>query len=102
MADEGGENLSPKSLGKLWKMDSFLKESQRHIAQNILSIYRKVMSPLTLQDGTVLPAGSYVCIPSIDPEADQSTLSRDFDGFRWAKLRQVRGNENKYLNVTTG
>ncbi len=102
MADEGGENLSPKSLAKLWKMDSFLKESQRHIAQNILSIYRKVMSPLTLQDGTVLPAGSYVCIPSIDSEADQSTLSRDFDGFRWAKLRQVWGNKNKYLNVTTG
>jgi len=60
------------------------------------------MSPLTLQDGTVLPASSYVYIPSIDLEADQSTLSLDFDGFRWAKLRQVRGNENKYLNVTTG
>ena len=59
------------------------------------------MSPLTLKDGTILPKGSYVCVPSIDPEADPITLSRPFDGFRWARLRQNAGNENKYLGVTT-
>ena len=35
IAEEGTENLSPQALGKLIKMDSFLKESQRHVAQNI-------------------------------------------------------------------
>ena len=38
ISEQGGEmQLSPRSLGKLQKMDSFLKESQRHIAQNIRS-----------------------------------------------------------------
>lgn len=60
------------------------------------------MSPLTLKDGTILPTGSYVCVPSMDPEADPRTLKRDFDGFRWAKLRQETGNDTKYLSVATG
>ena len=34
--EEGGaRELSPRSLAKLVKMDSFLKESQRHISQNL-------------------------------------------------------------------
>jgi hypothetical protein len=35
MAEEGDRHLGPKALAKLIKMDSFLKESQRHVAQNI-------------------------------------------------------------------
>jgi hypothetical protein len=35
MAQEGEENLSPRAMAKLPLMDSFLKESQRHVAQNI-------------------------------------------------------------------
>ena len=35
MASEGGRDLDPKALRHLAKMDSFLKESQRHVAQNI-------------------------------------------------------------------
>lgn len=60
------------------------------------------MSPLTLKDGTVLPAGSYVCVPSMDPESDKSDLTREFDGFRWERMRNVPGNESKFLSVTTG
>lgn len=60
------------------------------------------MAPLTLKDGTILPAGSYVCVPSIDPEADPKTLRRDFDGFRWARLRKETGRDGRYLSVATG
>ena len=36
ISGQGGEReLNPQSLGKLVKMDSFLKESQRHISQNL-------------------------------------------------------------------
>lgn len=35
MAEEGEKNLSPRAMAKLPLMDSFLKESQRHVAQNI-------------------------------------------------------------------
>lgn len=57
---------------------------------------------MNLKDGTILPKGSYVCVPSMDPEVDPNTLCREFDGFRWERLRQIAGNENKYLSVTTG
>ncbi|KAL9005166.1 MAG: hypothetical protein Q9188_002040 [Gyalolechia gomerana] len=102
MSEEGERDLGPRALAKLPLMDSFLKESQRHVAQNILSVYRKVMSPLTIKDGTVIPAGSYVCVPSMDPEVDPKTLTRDFDGFRWARLRKETGNDTRYLSVATG
>ena len=104
--------LSPRELDQLVKMDSFLKESQRHVPQNILSVYRKVMSPLTLRDGTILPTGSYVCVPSIDTEATLTVKptgekpvhpSRAFDPFRWSRLRvQSPKTESRYLSVTTG
>lgn len=69
---------------------------------SLVSVYRKAMTPLTLKDGTVLPAGSYVCVSSIDHEADPTTLSREWDGFRWAKLREKPGNANKYTAVESG
>ncbi len=37
--DGGARELSPRSLAKLVKMDSFLKESQRHISQNLRQSY---------------------------------------------------------------
>ena len=57
------------------------------------------MQPLTLKDGTILPTGSYVCVPSIDPDANPRTLTREFDGFRWSRLRAETGNGSKYNGV---
>lgn len=122
IAEGGEDDLDPRAMGKLELMDSFLKESQRHVAQNIrkhfcwsqvltrqifeslgaVSVYRKVMSPLTLKDGTILPTGSYVCVPSIDPAVDPKSLTREFDGFRWARMRKDTNNDTKYLSVATG
>ncbi|KAL9045293.1 MAG: hypothetical protein Q9214_001643 [Letrouitia sp. 1 TL-2023] len=102
IAEEGQEDLDPRAMGKLKLMDSFLKEFQRHVAQNIISVYRKVMSPLTLRDGTILPTESYVCVPSIDPAVDPKSLAREFDGFRWARMRKGTSNDTKYLSVATG
>ncbi|CAG8952503.1 hypothetical protein HYFRA_00009606 [Hymenoscyphus fraxineus] len=98
----GSTELTPSSISKLVKLDSFLKESQRHVSQNLLSIYRKVITPLTLKDGTVLPANSYVAVPSIDPEARPHAVTRDFDGFRWEKMRSQPGNEQKFTTVASG
>ena len=122
IADHKDAALTPQAMSRLVLMDSFLKESQRHVAQNIrllpfsasvakkfgsdsdslVSVYRKVMAPLTLKDGTVLPANSYVCVPSIDHEVDPTTLSRDWDGFRWARLREKPGHANKHTAVASG
>lgn len=40
ISEEGGaRELSPRCLAKLVKMDSFLKESQRHVSQNLRQSY---------------------------------------------------------------
>lgn len=40
ISEEGGaRELSPRCLAKLVKMDSFLKESQRHVSQNLRQFY---------------------------------------------------------------
>lgn len=96
-----GATLPPRAIAKLLKLDSFLKESQRHVAQNLLSIYRKVLSPLRLHDGSVLPAGSYVAVQSVDPDARPGSITRDFDAFRWARLRAEPGNARRFTTVVS-
>ena len=73
--------------------------NQRIIAA---SVYRRIMAPLTLKDGTILFTGSYVCVPPMDPEADPKTLRRDFGGFHWAWLRKETVCDGKYSSVVTG
>ena len=97
--------LSKTSMPKLKKLDSFLKESQRYNPMGATSFDRRVMTPyLTLPDGTKLPHGTNITVatsaiahdPMLWEEPDR------FDGFRFAKLRQTPGNENRYQFATTG
>jgi hypothetical protein len=48
MAEEGDRHPGPKVLAKLVKMDSFLKESQRHVAQNIRTLSYLLPSSINL------------------------------------------------------
>lgn len=63
---------------------------------------RLVKSPITLSDGTVLPAGTRIMVSNdkvndsdVFPEAEK------FDVARFMTLRQLPGNENKHQFVTT-
>lgn len=99
---ETRDELPFSSLARLEKMDSFIKESARHISQNVLSVYRKALQPLRLHDGIVIPASSYVCVPSLDPDGDRETATRPFDGFRWYRKRTEQPNQSaRFLSVST-
>ena len=45
---QGEDMFSPSSINKLVKLDSFLKESQRHVAQNCCRFLGSPMSRLVL------------------------------------------------------
>ncbi|OXV05891.1 hypothetical protein Egran_06343 [Elaphomyces granulatus] len=102
----GGDDdiLNPTFLAELHKMDSFLKESQRFHHANLLSVYRKIITPLRLSNGTVLPANSYVAVPG----AIQATNAENgsvftFQPFQWAEKRAIPGqNERKLGYVFSG
>lgn len=63
---------------------------------------RKVMAPLSLSDGTRLPAGAHVAIPTW-PMKDSFYYENPgkFDGRRFLEKRSEPGNEHRWQFVTT-
>ncbi|KAH8660702.1 cytochrome P450 [Tricladium varicosporioides] len=96
--------LTKNNLVKLKKMDSFMTESQRHSPPGIMTFNRRMTSSVTLSDGTHLPSGTYVAAASsqiaMDPEFWDDP--EKFDGFRFQRMRERLGSENKYQFVSTG
>ena len=62
------------------------------------------MSTFSLSDGTVLPKGTHVFIPSYHISHDPAIYENpdEFDGFRFEKMRKEKGLENRYQFVTIG
>lgn len=82
------------SMGKLKKLDSFIKESQRQ-SGNVTSFIRKVMKPIDLSDGTHLPAGTNLLAPMAGVAVDDRYYPNPevFDGLRFYNLRQQSTDE---------
>ncbi|KAJ0381870.1 hypothetical protein COL922a_013685 [Colletotrichum nupharicola] len=112
MDDKGRRIMGRTSYVKLRKLDSFLKESMRLCPNKLVNMARIVQSPVTLSTGHTLSAGTRIGVPvyhvmtspstqqSYAEVADQAPAS-EFDGFRFYKLRQTDGNENKFHYITT-
>ncbi|KAF4619932.1 hypothetical protein D9613_004667 [Agrocybe pediades] len=83
-----GENGWTKAaIGKLFKIDSFFRETQRVNGLGLVLMSRCVMKDFTFSDGTIVPAGSHLCVNSWGNHRDEQYYpSADaFDGFRFAK-----------------
>ena len=54
---------------------------------------RHALRPLKLSNGMTIPAGTFVAVPVSAINRDGTTYSNpdDFDGFRFAKLREEEG-----------
>ncbi|KAK5456837.1 hypothetical protein LTS15_004617 [Exophiala xenobiotica] len=101
--DTEGAMISKANVVRLRKLDSFMKESQRHNPSSIVTMNRKVFKPFTFSDNKTIPAGSYFAMASSCVGMDPEVWDRpeEFDGFRFERMRQERGNENKYQFATT-
>ncbi|KIL86299.1 ent-kaurene oxidase [Fusarium avenaceum] len=99
LGDGGWEKTA---LNKLHKLDSFLKESQRFNPVFLLTFNRIFHQPLMLSDGTNLPAGTRIAVPSHAMLKDSAHVPgeappTEFDGFRYSKIRSQSENSQKYL-----
>ncbi|KAH8820226.1 putative cytochrome P450 [Xylogone sp. PMI_703] len=95
LAETNG-NFTKQALTKMMKLDSFMLESQRCNPPEFTTFTRKVMKPITLSDGTFLPAGTMLQIP-VGFNQHLFKSPDDFDGFRFYNLRQQSKEEaNKY------
>ncbi|KAK2007311.1 cytochrome P450 [Colletotrichum eremochloae] len=115
--DENGQIfLSKVSLSKLKKLDSFIKESQRMSPLNFGGTSRRLQKDQTFSNGLKLPAGTPISFPlwGVYNSPSTNTFSADynagtgnappteFDGFRFARLREQPGRETKHQAATTG
>jgi cytochrome P450 len=101
----GGE-LTQLDLVQLRKMDSFMKESQRFSPATIVSPMRLTIQPLTLSTGQIIPAGTPIGFFSMSINQSISIYKSPpagiFDGYRFAREREKKGNENKHQFGSTG
>ncbi|KAL8941933.1 MAG: hypothetical protein Q9216_001961 [Gyalolechia sp. 2 TL-2023] len=101
-------NLEKQDLAKLWKLDSFLSESQRVNppfltlrfinSREVASFHRLALEPITLSDGTHLPRGTFVAIPSASILYDPSIVPDPytFDAFRNYRKRLEPGQSTRH------
>ncbi|TFY80430.1 hypothetical protein EWM64_g3585 [Hericium alpestre] len=91
------ENLGIESAGwtqnafsHCWKLDSFLKESQRLNGLGALSLPRKAMRSYTFRDGTTIPEGTMIAATQTATHLDEAYYldPDEFDGYRFSKLRE--------------
>ncbi|KAF8467567.1 cytochrome P450 [Russula ochroleuca] len=77
-------------IDKMYKIDSFIRETQRIDGFTLLSFNRLALRPFTLSNGVTIPAGTLVSIPASAIHTDERIYSNpdEFDGFRFAKLRE--------------
>ncbi|KAL5492509.1 hypothetical protein ACEPAI_3956 [Sanghuangporus weigelae] len=95
---------SKVAMTKMWKLDSFMKESQRMNGINLVTLNRKVMSDFTLSDGTFLPAGTFLNANLTGAHYDGANYPNPdkFDGFRFSKMRDENAEESvKHQMVNT-
>ncbi|TFK16846.1 cytochrome P450 [Coprinopsis marcescibilis] len=80
---------SKESMGKLRKMDSFVKESSRLNGFSGLVVTRKATNDFTFSDGTTVPKGFRVAVAGQAIHEDQRNYksAEAFDGFRFVELR---------------
>ena len=109
------------SMARLKKMDSFIKEVQRcsgNISTSILvfvppypkplltltaGFIRKVMQPIVLSDGTLLPTGTKILAPQAGYSHDENYYpeANTFDALRFFRLRKRSQEDSHRWQFTT-
>ncbi|KAI8990628.1 cytochrome P450 [Trametes punicea] len=98
-----GEGWTKNAMDRMWKLDSFLKESQRYNG-GLASLTRKVLKDMRLHDGTLIPRGSTIMVAADATHYDGSIYADAdvFDPFRFSRMREQDGDGTKgqFVNST--
>ena len=106
------EGWTKAGMDKMYKIDSFIRETQRMDGLGISSPYilskiqtlicrtlsvtasRLVLQPFTFSNGVTVPPGIFVAVPAGVAHRDEEVYTNGdtFDGFRFWKLREGDGD----------
>ena len=91
------------SYARLQKLDSFMRESQRLAPPTVLGLKRIMQRPYTLEDGTHLPKGAYVCVAAYAIENDPKNFPEPsvFNGLRSYKDDGSHQDSNTHAFAAT-
>ncbi|KAI1151017.1 cytochrome P450 [Nemania diffusa] len=93
---------SKAGLYNLKLMDSILKETQRVKPITMVTMQRIANADIHLSDGTVIPKGAKCAVNNTTRlDATLYENPENFDGYRFLKMRNDPGKENKAQFVTT-
>ncbi|MCJ1251304.1 hypothetical protein MMC30_008536 [Trapelia coarctata] len=89
------------AMYKLKRMDSFIKETLRLRPQSMITARRMTTETVSFPDGTVIPKGSSIMVPTITAMLDPKVYPEPerFDGERFFRMRAE--NEARAQLVTT-
>lgn len=101
LKEEGG--WTKAALGRMVKIDSFIKESQRLNGVSGISLFRRATKDLTLSDGTYVPAGTILTAIVASTHHDENNYENAgaFDPFRFSRLREQEDDTTKHQYVST-
>ncbi|KAF9486888.1 cytochrome P450 [Pleurotus eryngii] len=100
------ERWTKAAMGKMLKIDSFIRESIRYEGVVALVMTRRVAKPagFTFSDGTHLPQGTFLACAawSVHHEANIYPNPMEFDGFRFSNMREDEAaTKHQIVNTTT-
>lgn len=85
------------TLGKLRKLDSFIKETQCWAPASLMSFNRYLRQPHMLADGTHLPAGTHLCFAAEPILMDEAVVpggrAQAFAPFRFADAADAANDD---------
>ncbi|KAI9465947.1 cytochrome P450 [Lactarius psammicola] len=87
------EGWTKAGLDKMHKIDSLIRETQRVDGLNSSTLGRLALRPFTFSNGVTVPAGTIIAAPTgaIHMDGEIFPNPEEFDGFRFAKLRECNG-----------
>ncbi|KAK1705635.1 cytochrome P450 [Colletotrichum acutatum] len=100
--ESSGGIFTKQSLAEMKKLDSWMKESLRMNAPDLTTFQRMATKPVTLKDGTYIPAGTKMELPTSAINFDASIYPdpHKFDGMRSYRQRQKEGMAHKHSFVS--
>ncbi|KIM55430.1 hypothetical protein SCLCIDRAFT_1150094 [Scleroderma citrinum Foug A] len=95
------DGWTKEAIAKMRYVDSFLKETQRFEGISAVLTTRKAVRDVTLSDGTLIPEGTHVSIPTYAIHHDHNVYENPeiFDPFRFVRLQDKLGGGTRYQMV---
>ena len=97
------EGWTRAAFGKMRKLDSLLKESQRFHGVNLVSVTRITLKDMTLSNGTFIPKNTLIAAAAHPTHHDEALYpnAEVFDPFRFFRMREQAGESMKHQFVNT-